>query len=128
MRQVKRIFYLVVLLTIFGIIQSNGAVLSLDDKITIISRPVTILPDGEMLFVSVDHNSAQIEITLSCLINVTSSIEIYLQKDNIATMVDILDITNQTALIDVSGLALGQYDIYVKSGTEIILIGIIEIL
>ena len=128
MRQVKRIFYLVVLLTIFGIIQSNGAVLSLDDKITIISRPVTILPDGELLFVSVDHNSAQIEITLSCLINVTSSIEIYLQKDNIATMVDILDITNQTALIDVSGLALGQYDIYVKSGTEIILIGIIEIL
>ena len=43
-------------------------------------------------------------------------------------MIDILDITNQTALIDVSGLDLGQYDIYVKSGTEIILIGIIEIL
>ena len=126
MRQIKRIFYLVVFLTTYGIIQSNGMVL--DDNIKIQHIPVTMLPDGEMLFVSVDYNSAQIEITLSCLINVTSSIEIYLQKDNIATMVDILDITNQTALIDVSGLALGQYDIYVKSGTEIILIGIIEIL
>ena len=117
---------MVVLLTTFVTLQANSNIL--DKNIRVEIQPFTMLPDGEMLFVSVDHNSAQIEITLSCLINVTSSIEIYLQKDNIATMVDILDITNQTALIDVSGLALGQYDIYVKSGTEIILIGIIEIL
>ena len=126
MRQVKRILFMVVLLTTFVTLQANSNIL--DKNIRVEIQPFTMLPDGEMLFVSVDHNSAQIEITLSCLINVTSSIEIYLQKDNIATMVDILDITNQTALIDVSGLALGQYDIYVKSGTEIILIGIIEIL
>ena len=126
MRQVKRILFMVVLLTTFVTLQANSNIL--DKNIRVEIQPFTMLPDGELLFVSVDHNSAQIEITLSCLINVTSSIEIYLQKDNIATMVDILNITNQTALIDVSGLALGQYDIYVKSGTEIILIGIIEIL
>lgn len=99
----------------------------LDDKVTIQTRPITMCADGDLVIVYADEDKSLVEISLSCLTDNSVAKAIYLQNDHGTFLVDILNITNQKATIDISQLSQGYYYVYVETNTETLLVAYVEL-
>ena len=83
--------------------------------------------DGDLVIVYADEDKSLVEISLSCLTDNSVAKAIYLQNDHGTFLVDILNITNQKATIDVSQLSQGYYYVYVETNTETLLVAYVEL-
>ncbi|MBP3726450.1 MAG: hypothetical protein J6I60_04460 [Bacteroidaceae bacterium] len=97
------------------------------DNIKIQTRPITMCADGDLVIVYADEDKSLVEISLSCLTDNSVAKAIYLQNDHGTFLVDILNITNQKATIDVSQLSQGYYYVYVETNTETLLVAYVEL-